>query len=93
MRVDDFEGIAMTPHFRFLPLSGFIIGAALLVGCDDHSEQAQQPPSPQVVVHVVKSAPLVVTTELPGRTDAYRVAEVRPQVSWPKLRRQPTLPT
>ncbi len=47
----------MTPHFRFLPLSGFIIGAALLVGCDDHSGQAQQPPSPQVVVHVVKSAP------------------------------------
>jgi len=60
MRIDDFEGIAMTPHFRFLPLSGFIIGAALLVGCDDHSGQAQQPPSPQVVVHVVKSAPLVV---------------------------------
>ncbi len=77
----------MTPHFRFLPLSGFIIGAALLVGCDDHSEQAQQPPSPQVVVHVVKSAPLVVTTELPGRTDAYRVAEVRPQVSGIVLKR------
>ncbi|WP_144838519.1 efflux RND transporter periplasmic adaptor subunit [Leclercia adecarboxylata] len=77
----------MTPHFRFLPLSGFIIGAALLVGCDDHSGQAQQPPSPQVVVHVVKSAPLVVTTELPGRTDAYRVAEVRPQVSGIVLKR------
>jgi len=87
MRIDDFEGIAMTPHFRFLPLSGFIIGAALLVGCDDHSGQAQQPPSPQVVVHVVKSAPLVVTTELPGRTDAYRVAEVRPQVSGIVLKR------
>jgi len=87
MRVDDFEGIAMTPHFRFLPLSGFIIGAALLVGCDDHNEQAQQPPTPQVVVHVVKSAPLVVTTELPGRTDAYRVAEVRPQVSGIILKR------
>ncbi len=77
----------MTPHFRFLPLSGFIIGAALLGGCDDHSGQAQQPPSPQVVVHVVKSAPLVVTTELPGRTDAYRVAEVRPQVSGIVLKR------
>jgi multidrug efflux system membrane fusion protein len=39
------------------------------------------------VVHVVKSAPLVVTTELPGRTDAYRVAEVRPQVSGIVLKR------
>jgi len=39
------------------------------------------------MVHVVKSAPLVVTTELPGRTDAYRVAEVRPQVSGIVLKR------
>ncbi|WP_312134154.1 efflux RND transporter periplasmic adaptor subunit [Leclercia sp.] len=77
----------MTPNFRFLPLSGFIIGAALLVGCDDHAGQAKQPPTPQVVVHVVKSAPLEVTTELPGRTDAYRVAEVRPQVSGIVLKR------
>lgn len=77
----------MTLNFRYLPLSGFIIGAALLVGCDDHGGQAQQPPSPQVTVHVVKSAPLVVTTELPGRTDAFRVAEVRPQVSGIVLKR------
>lgn len=77
----------MTPNFRFLPLSGFIIGAALLVGCDDHAGQAQLPPTPQVMVHVVKNAPLEVTTELPGRTDAYRVAEVRPQVSGIVLKR------
>lgn len=41
----------------------------------------QHAQAPQVSVHIVKSAPLAVTTELPGRTDAYRVAEVRPQVS------------
>lgn len=34
--------------------------------------------APQVSVHIVAKAPLAVTTELPGRTDAYRVAEVRP---------------
>ncbi|MCU6666798.1 efflux RND transporter periplasmic adaptor subunit [Silvania hatchlandensis] len=77
----------MTLHFRFLPLSGFIIGAALLVGCDNNGGQVQQPPSPQVTVHVVKSAPLTVTTELPGRTDAFRVAEVRPQVNGIVLKR------
>ena len=41
----------------------------------------------KVSVHIVKSAPLAVTTELPGRTDAFRVAEVRPQVSGIILRR------
>ena len=71
----------MTTHFRLLPLSGFIVCAALLAGCDGSESQQQHAQAPQVTVYVVKSAPLAVTTELPGRTDAYRVAEVRPQVS------------
>ncbi|WP_375602045.1 efflux RND transporter periplasmic adaptor subunit [Enterobacter hormaechei] len=71
----------MTNHFRCLPLSGFIVCAALLTGCDGQENPQQHAQAPQVIVHIVKSAPLAVTTELPGRTDAYRVAEVRPQVS------------
>lgn len=71
----------MTNHFRCLPLSGFIVCAALLTGCDGQENPQQNAQAPQVSVHIVKSAPLAVTTELPGRTDAYRVAEVRPQVS------------
>ena len=71
----------MTNHFRRLPLSGFIVCAALLTGCDGQENPQQHGQAPQVSVHIVKSAPLAVTTELPGRTDAYRVAEVRPQVS------------
>ncbi|CAH5482766.1 Multidrug export protein AcrE [Enterobacter cloacae] len=71
----------MTNHFRCLPLSGFIVCAALLTGCDGQENLQQHAQAPQVSVHIVKSAPLAVTTELPGRTDAYRVAEVRPQVS------------
>ncbi|EKK5498796.1 efflux RND transporter periplasmic adaptor subunit [Enterobacter hormaechei] len=71
----------MTNHFRCLPLSGFIVCAALLTGCDGQENPQQHAQFPQVSVHIVKSAPLAVTTELPGRTDAYRVAEVRPQVS------------
>lgn len=71
----------MTTHFRLLPLSGFIVCAALLAGCDGSESQQQHAQAPQVTVYVVKSAPMAVTTELPGRTDAYRVAEVRPQVS------------
>lgn len=71
----------MTNHFRCLPLSGFIVCAALLTGCDGQENPQQHAQAPQVSVHIVKSAPLAVKTELPGRTDAYRVAEVRPQVS------------
>jgi multidrug efflux system membrane fusion protein len=77
----------MTNHFRRLPLSGFIVCAVLLSGCDGQENQQQHPQAPQVSVHIVKSAPLAVTTELPGRTDAFRVAEVRPQVSGIILRR------
>ena len=77
----------MTNHFRLLPLSGFIVCALLLAGCDGQENQPQQAQAPQVSVHLVKSAPLAVTTELPGRTDAFRVAEVRPQVSGIVMRR------
>ena len=77
----------MTNHFRRLPLAGFIVCAVLLSGCDGQENQQQHPQAPQVSVHIVKSAPLAVTTELPGRTDAFRVAEVRPQVSGIILRR------
>lgn len=77
----------MTTHFRLLPLSGFIVCATLLTGCDGSDNPKQSAQAPQVTVYVVKSAPLAVTTELPGRTDAFRVAEVRPQVSGIVLRR------
>ncbi|MRS89991.1 efflux RND transporter periplasmic adaptor subunit [Enterobacteriaceae bacterium RIT714] len=77
----------MTTHFRLLPLSGLIVCAALVAGCDGSESPQQGAQVPQVSVYVVKSAPLAVTTELPGRTDAFRVAEVRPQVSGIVLRR------
>lgn len=77
----------MKKHFRLLPLSGLIICSALLAGCDGSDNSKPSAQAPQVTVYVVKSAPLAVTTELPGRTDAFRVAEVRPQVSGIVLRR------
>ncbi|WP_148872615.1 efflux RND transporter periplasmic adaptor subunit, partial [Serratia marcescens] len=50
-------------------------------GCDNAGDQQPKAQAPHVTVHVVSSAPLSVTTELPGRTSAFRIAEVRPQVS------------
>lgn len=42
---------------------------------------------PEVGVVTLKTEPLQVTTELPGRTSAFRIAEVRPQVSGIILKR------
>lgn len=77
----------MTSHARVSLLSSLIISAILLTGCDNSGNQQAQPQAPQVSVHVVHSEPLSVTTELPGRTSAFRVAEVRPQVSGIILKR------
>ena len=71
----------MTKNARFSLLPSFIISTALLVGCNDQGDTQAHPSAPQVTVHVVTSSPLAVTTELPGRTTAFRIAEVRPQVS------------
>ncbi|EMB3197297.1 efflux RND transporter periplasmic adaptor subunit [Salmonella enterica] len=78
----------MTKHARFSLLPSFIIfSAALLAGCNDQGDTQAHPGEPQVNIHVVETAPLAVTTELPGRTSAFRIAEVRPQVSGIVLKR------
>lgn len=72
----------MTKYARFSLLPTFIIlSATLLAGCNDQDGKQAQPQQPLVTVHIVKTAPLSVTTELPGRTSAFRIAQVRPQVS------------
>ncbi|EBG7113127.1 efflux RND transporter periplasmic adaptor subunit [Salmonella enterica] len=78
----------MTKHARFSLLPSFIIfSAALLAGCNDQGDTQAHAGEPQVTVHVAETAPLAVTTELPGRTSAFRIAEVRPQVSGIVLKR------
>ena len=55
---------------------------ALLTACGDSEappDQASQ--VPQVGVVTITSENFLMTSELPGRTKAYRVAEVRPQVN------------
>ena len=66
-----------------------MVAAALaLAGCKPAAPQAP-PKMPPQEVGVVNIAPRTVEliTELPGRTTAYRVAEVRPQVSGVILKR------
>lgn len=76
------------------PLSIAVIAACALAstGCDS-STQAAPPgagakmPPPQVAVYTVTPQTLPVTTELPGRTSAHQIAEVRPQVGGIVLKR------
>jgi len=60
-------------------LAGFLLST----GCENgHSEQpAGPPPVPEVAVVTIAPQSVLLTTELPGRTCAFRVAEIRPQVS------------
>ncbi|MEZ0328975.1 MAG: efflux RND transporter periplasmic adaptor subunit [Dissulfuribacterales bacterium] len=50
-------------------------------GCDRKPQQPPQMPSAEVAFITVEAQPLTLTTELPGRTVAHLVAEIRPQVS------------
>jgi len=82
----------MNKNRGLVPLAAAVMfsGSFLLTGCDgDKSQQAgqQQQQPPEVGVVTLKAEPLKVTTELPGRTSAFRVAEVRPQVSGIILKR------
>ena len=60
--------------------------ATLLSGCKKE-EAAPAPQAPQVGVVTVQPQAFTLTSELPGRTSAYRVAEVRPQVNGIILKR------
>lgn len=71
----------MKIHARISILSTLLASTLLISSCDNAGDRPQQPQAPHVTVHVITSAPLSVTTELPGRTTAFRIAEVRPQVS------------
>ena len=50
-----------------------------LGGCNS-STSAPPPPVPEVATVTVQTEQVVLTTDLPGRTSAYTMAEIRPQV-------------
>lgn len=57
------------------------LAALLLAGCGQSQEPQSAPQAPQVGVYTIEARALTLTTDLPGRTSAYRIAEVRPQVT------------
>ncbi len=56
-----------------------VAAALLLNACG--KEQGGPPPPPEVSIVTLKPRAVAITDQLPGRTTAFRVAEVRPQVT------------
>src|SRR5271169_6014737 len=52
-----------------------------LSACGGHAAETPSGNVPQVTVVELKVQPVILTRNLPGRTSAYLIAEVRPQVS------------
>lgn len=64
---------------KMIVFSIVLFGGLILGGC-----QRREPPPPvipEVAIVTVNPERVLLTTELPGRTSAYFVAEIRPQVS------------
>jgi membrane fusion protein (multidrug efflux system) len=64
---------------RLIP-AGLLVAAALTMACGRRQQMPPMGPT-EVGTVTVRSERVVLTTELPGRTAAYLIAEVRPQVN------------
>jgi membrane fusion protein (multidrug efflux system) len=67
--------------YRLVALSGAVLLALGLAACSPANGQKAAPPAPEVGVITLVSRAVTLQTELPGRTVAQRMAEIRPQVS------------
>jgi membrane fusion protein, multidrug efflux system len=67
---------------RWTGLIGLVSWVLWAAACDvGNSQEAKRPAIPEVMVVAVQPKPVELNTELPGRTSAYRIAEIRPQVN------------
>ncbi|OQA01275.1 MAG: Toluene efflux pump periplasmic linker protein TtgA precursor [Planctomycetes bacterium ADurb.Bin401] len=71
-------------NYRLIFLSIVVLIGIGLTGC---KSKMQVPPPPEVSAVTIQPQQVVLTTELPGRTYAYRIAEIRPQVNGIILKR------
>ena len=74
------NGTAYKPLRCIVVFAGLFAGL-LPAGCDRSTQSQGPPPVPEVATVTMQPQKVVLTTELPGRTAAFRIAEIRPQVS------------
>ncbi len=58
-----------------------LLSVLLIASCDRRQQSPPPPLVPEVSTVTVQTQKVMLDTELPGRTSAYRMAEIRPQVS------------
>ena len=75
------------PPSRAAATFALVCASLALAGCNKTPPAPPPAKAPEVVVYTVATEALPMTTELPGRTAAYQVAEVRPQVGGLILKR------
>ena len=64
-----------------------LMSSFLLSGCDSQAKAPQSTSPPEVATVTVSRQRAILTTDLPGRTSAYRISEIRPQVNGIILKR------
>jgi membrane fusion protein, multidrug efflux system len=71
----------VTEPLRLIVCLMILSGCLLPGGCDRRQQSAPPPPAPEVTAVTVEPQQVVLTAEMPGRTAAHLVAEIRPQVN------------
>lgn len=65
----------------YVVLLAFLLDVFALCGCDRSTQSHRPPATREVAIVTVQPRKVMLTTELPARTAAFRIAEIRPQVS------------
>ncbi len=68
------------PPYNFPLVRVLLLPLLILVACAEEQQQPGQG-TPEVSVVTLRTAPVTLTRQLPGRIHAYVIAEVRPQVT------------
>jgi membrane fusion protein, multidrug efflux system len=68
---------------KIITAAGFLLSGLIAAGCEPGNAQSRphQDLTPEVACVTVKPQQVTLTTELPGRTSSYRIAEIRPQIN------------
>ncbi|HEX3759235.1 MAG TPA: efflux RND transporter periplasmic adaptor subunit [Kofleriaceae bacterium] len=79
----------LQPHVVIMKPAAWLAGSVALAGAcsKDGSQPSAKPPPIEVGVVEIEPQRVLLTTELPGRTSAFRVAEVRARVDGIVLKR------
>ncbi|MGB9988730.1 efflux RND transporter periplasmic adaptor subunit [Pseudoduganella rhizocola] len=72
---------------RYTPLAFAVITLSLMAACGKKESAPTAPPPPTVSVITVAPSTVAVSNELPGRVEAYRIAQVRARTAGIVLKR------